>query len=334
SIEVIYDQIIDDLTLASDLMPISRDAGRADKVAAQSLLAKVYVTMASSAASGRPEFSFVSDPESFYARASEEAAKVVFDQTEYGFEDALIQIYNVETRADLNGKEHIFFINFDRESASNEVIGSKTGLFFWPGAGVLGLTSGTCGTQLFTRDGRSVFNGFSVYQTLPGFLDTYEPNDRRRTELVVDSLFDAGGNLVWTPSFADAFQVPFSAKYLDFCSQEFTQTRPMVIRFSDILLIYAEGQGPTAAGYEAVNRIRQRAGLAALSPGLSAEDFRKAIIQERAWELAFEGHRLYDTRRTNSVEEAFAAVGAENLLIGTENLYFFPIPDLEILLNQ
>ena len=330
----VYNQIISDLMFASDLMPISRDAGRADKVAAQGLLAKVYITIASSAASGRPEYNFVTDPTTYYSLASEAASAVVFDQTEYGFEPDLLQIYNVETRADLNGLQHIFFINFDRETAADEVIGSKTGLFFWPAAGVLGAGgTGTCGLQLATSDGRFVTNGFSVYQALPAFFDTYAPTDRRLTELVIDSLFDASGELFWTPSYANSAQVPFSAKYLDLCEGEFTQTRPMILRFTDVLLIYAEAQGPTAAGYEAVNRVRARAGLDALIPGLSVAEFRKAIIQERSWELAFEGHRLYDTRRTNSVEEAFAAVGAEDLLIGTDNLYRFPIPDLEIILN-
>ena len=34
---------------------------------------------------------------------------------------------------------------------------------------------------------------------------------------------------------------------------------------------------------------------------MSLAEFRKAVIQERALELAFEGNRLYDLRRTASV---------------------------------
>lgn len=64
----------------------------------------------------------------------------------------------------------------------------------------------------------------------------------------------------------------------------------MILRFTDVLLIYAEGQGLTAAGYEAVNQVRQRAGLEDLTPRPATAAFRKAIIQERSWELAFEGH--------------------------------------------
>ncbi|MEM8896128.1 MAG: RagB/SusD family nutrient uptake outer membrane protein, partial [Bacteroidota bacterium] len=114
---------------------------------------------------------------------------------------------------------------------------------------------------------------------------------------------------------------------------EFTQSRPMILRFSDILLVYAEAQGPTAEGYAAVNRIRTRAGLPDLPSGLSISEFRTAVVQERAWELAFEGKRFYDLRRTNSIESAFANAGQSNLLVVSENLYTYPIPDLEIILN-
>lgn len=74
-------------------------------------------------------------------------------------------------------------------------------------------------------------------------------------------------------------------------------------RYAEILLNYAEAQneatGPDPSVYEAVNRIRSRNGveMPPLPQGLSQDEMREAIRQERRIELAFEEHRFYDVRR-------------------------------------
>jgi len=76
-----------------------------------------------------------------------------------------------------------------------------------------------------------------------------------------------------------------------------------LIRYAEILLDYAEAaneyEGPTANVYNAVQAIRQRAGLNPyqLPTGLSQADMRTYIQNERRIELAFEGHRFFDVRR-------------------------------------
>lgn len=84
-----------------------------------------------------------------------------------------------------------------------------------------------------------------------------------------------------------------------------------VLRYADVLLLYAEALnerdgGPSAAAFEAVNMVRRRGfGLdiheesaeADLPSTLSYEDFRQAIRDERAYELAFEGQRRQDLVR-------------------------------------
>ncbi|OKS85402.1 RagB/SusD family nutrient uptake outer membrane protein [Mucilaginibacter polytrichastri] len=73
-------------------------------------------------------------------------------------------------------------------------------------------------------------------------------------------------------------------------------------RYAEILLNYAEAQneavGPDASVYQAINTIRQRASVN-MPPlaGLSQNDMRAAIRNERQIELAFEEHRFYDVRR-------------------------------------
>jgi len=76
-----------------------------------------------------------------------------------------------------------------------------------------------------------------------------------------------------------------------------------LIRYAEILLNYAEAQneasGPDETVYNAVEAIRERAGLRPykLPENLSQEDMRQVIRHERRVELAFEGFRFFDVRR-------------------------------------
>jgi hypothetical protein len=76
-----------------------------------------------------------------------------------------------------------------------------------------------------------------------------------------------------------------------------------LIRYAEILLNYAEAanefEGPTAQVYAAIESIRQRAGLSPyqLPVGLSQDQMRAEIRNERRIELAFEEQRFWDVRR-------------------------------------
>ena len=76
----------------------------------------------------------------------------------------------------------------------------------------------------------------------------------------------------------------------------------ILIRYAEVLLTYAEAKIELnqidASVYNAINAVRTRTdvGLPALS-GLTQSQFRDAVRRERAVELAFEGHRLFDIRR-------------------------------------
>lgn len=76
------------------------------------------------------------------------------------------------------------------------------------------------------------------------------------------------------------------------------------LRYSDVLLLYAEALNewkgsPTPEAYAAINEVRRRAygNNDHDLKGLSPEDFKQAVQDERAYELAFEGHRRMDLVR-------------------------------------
>ncbi|ATA89892.1 RagB/SusD family nutrient uptake outer membrane protein [Capnocytophaga stomatis] len=74
-----------------------------------------------------------------------------------------------------------------------------------------------------------------------------------------------------------------------------------LIRYAEVLLMYAEAQnevaGADATVYEALHKIRERVGMPDVAAGLSKEEMREVIRNERRIELACEGHRWNDIRR-------------------------------------
>ena len=134
-----------------------------------------------------------------------------------------------------------------------------------------------------------------------------------------------------------------------------TQDQPYkYIRYAEILLNYAEAQneavGPDQSVYDALAPIRTRAGMPPITPGLSQDGMRQAIINERQIELCFEDHRFYDVRRWKiaNVTENVPAYGIQpiknsngtityNRIIAlgsrkfADKNYWMPIPQSEIL---
>lgn len=129
------------------------------------------------------------------------------------------------------------------------------------------------------------------------------------------------------------------------------QSRPL-LRYAEVLLNYAEAkneyEGPSQEVYDAVEAIRERAGLDPyeLKLGLTKDQMREVIRHERRIELAFEGHRFFDVRRWMIAEEALGRVmhGMEVLRDGNtvehrtfnvrtrvfrKAMYFWPIPQKE-----
>lgn len=73
-------------------------------------------------------------------------------------------------------------------------------------------------------------------------------------------------------------------------------------RYAEILLNYAEARNeasstPDQSVYDAINQVRARAGQPALPDGLTKDEMRKRIKNERRVELFMEEHRFYDLRR-------------------------------------
>jgi hypothetical protein len=320
-LDEVYDFIIADAQKAVELLKVNQALGRADKVAAQALLAKVYLFIASSKEHNVPLYAAMNkDVNTMYQLAAKNANDVITGQSVYGFENNLVSIYDVEKPL---GKENILLLSMDRTGAV-EGDYSKISKLFIPYID---------GATIYLKNPDNTYSkshdGWSVFQTKTDFYNTFDGSDKRRTELMVTTTYNASG--VVSAQYPGKIIYPFTRKYIDpnFIGDK-TSTKPFLIRFSEVALTYAEAAGPTPESYALINQIRNRAGLGNLVPGLSANDFRLAVLNERAWELAFEGNRLYDLRRFNLV----AQVVPEAAGITAEQASFYPIPQTEIDLNK
>ena len=96
----------------------------------------------------------------------------------------------------------------------------------------------------------------------------------------------------------------------------------ILFRYAEILLSYAEAQneavGPDQSVYDAVNRVRARVELPPLAEGLTKDEMRVAIHQERRVELAFENKRWRDLLRLKIAENKLNGT-LHGMLVEVEN---------------
>jgi starch-binding outer membrane protein, SusD/RagB family len=318
----IYNLIIADLKQADQLITVNRiSEGRANRVAAQALLSKVYLHLASSKASASPGYGFVSSADEMYSEALMWSGKVINDQTTYAFTNSLVDIWNIEMYKSGGASEHIFDAAVDR-NGTREGSFSKLPNMFLPADRPMEIRYNPSDPASALIN---IGQGWSHFRTEVHVYNSYDANDKRKTDLIVSKYWNSGTeyNLDITSSSR-----PFTRKFIDPNRLgDASSCNSPVIRYSDILLVYAEAAGPTTEGYDAINKVRARAGIGDLAPGLDLEAFRAEVIEERARELAFEGHRLFDLRRTNTMEEVLVDKYGKTI---TSGAYFFPIPQREI----
>ncbi|MEM9985861.1 MAG: RagB/SusD family nutrient uptake outer membrane protein, partial [Bacteroidota bacterium] len=136
-------------------------------------------------------------------------------------------------------------------------------------------------------------------------------------------------NLPWSdPNFPDGnVPFPFKLRKADGWS---SGSNVILLRLADIMILQAEAKvelGALAAAAALLNQVRDRVNLPAISVG-SAEELRVAIAKERRLELAFEGHRWFDLKRTGQAVEIMNALNLGYNV--TREKLVFPIPQSEL----
>lgn len=278
----IYAQIIADLKEAETMLPgwqeSANEPGRTTRGAAKSLLGRVYLTKATSGAAEASDF------QNALAKFQE-----VIDNEGYDLWNSYKVAFLPENK---NGKEDIFSIqcltDFGSSSHYRESVSNPS-------------PYGNHGYQQI-RTSRLLF-------------DSFEPGDKRKEDGWWE---DGSSGLIYTGDYVNRVTgqihntvAVVNEKFIDpdmapVRSNNFSTNYPL-IRYADVLLMYAEAQnevnnGPNTEAYWAVNKVRTRAGLEPLSD-LSKEEFFEALVAERFHELWFENIRWFDLKRWNRLRE-------------------------------
>ena len=167
------------------------------------------------------------------------------------------------------------------------------------------------------------------FQAERPFYDSYNAADIRKAGTWLTTFTNAGKTVTWawtsgiqtTANYGSTGPVP--RKYVDFQAPANGAEEPDydILRYADVLLSLAEAinqtSGPDAEAYAAVDAVRARALVPALTPGLTQAAFKDSVFLERRFELAMEGHGVFDNRR--NWPWAKARVEANMAVIATQN---------------
>lgn len=285
SIQDLYDFIIADLKKANEVFPnvaftatAAADLGRANIWASKSLLAKVYLTLGGT-----------------YKSDALTLLNDVIDHSGYGLLTSYGDVFSITNEMN---KEIIFAVRY---KAGGLGIGSPFANLFAP--------TGS-GNAVVNNDG----NGYNF--PTEEMKTIYKVGDKRKDATIAQ----------YTST------KPYVKKFLSQVSLRYDAENDFpVIRFSDVLLMKAEAIGFDGVNGDAVdliNKVRERAGAADYGSNTDfaskfykypasgaaalsdAESFRKALLNERRIELAFENQRYFDILRqpdaTQIIKDHFA----------------------------
>jgi hypothetical protein len=298
--------IIEDLQFAVDnLRERSESAtGHANKNAAQSLLAKVYLY--------RSEWQLAYD-----------LTEEVIASGQYRLLESYDSIWR---QAGDNSPESVFEIQTGKFNNANLRVDNYT-VPQGPRSGGLGGWDDL---------------GWGFNNPSQSLINAYELNDKRKeaTIIFIDNSGTHAGTVLWdgfrVPS-SDSVQnlyynyKAYTSKSKEVYAKPEEKDRPKnikILRYADVLLINAEAGVRLGIGDPAsrINELRERAGLPS-KPSVILDD----VLHERRIELAMEHDRFWDVVRQGNAEAVMHAAGKTNFIGGKHEL--LPIPNSQILLS-
>ena len=309
----IYAQIELDLNDAAAVLPTSypsTDLGRATKGAALAMLGKAQLQ----------------------ERKWQQAAATLAQVVNSGTYDLMPNYADNFTDKFENNVESVFEVQFaDEDQLSQGVSGLNI-------ARMVGACRGSAGVDPSYCDGlptRWYFNQF--------FPDTLN-------RAVYDPRLDV--TLFWNrPGGMDVYGTPFTTRYGAtsnavywkkwgeyYLIEDQNWDNPInyrVIRFADVLLMYAEAlneSGQTAAAVPYIQRVRTRAGAGTVPAGMTQAQMRDYILHERLMELGLEESRWLDLQRHDMLDASLATHDPEFQNFPSYKV-LLPIPQNEIDLN-
>ncbi|MFT3822810.1 MAG: RagB/SusD family nutrient uptake outer membrane protein [Chitinophagaceae bacterium] len=302
----VYKQIIDDLTKAEQLLPdysASFVKGRMSRQSAQVLHAKAAL---------------------YNERWAEAlaSAQAAISSNKYSLVPSFTDLFTA-AKKDLARQEVMFDVELN--NTTNPIRQSQIHYFYAP-----------LGSSDYNKGGAGGIYAFSA------FYNSFSSVDKRK-DLLATSYTNTAGVFVPQASIDTRLatkDLVLMGKYKDPNSVgAYASNNIYLLRLADAYLIAAEAEarqnGATATAYSYIKTVRDRAGLPALTAGLSQQAFIDSVLRERSWEFYGEGDRWYDLTRTNKFLTVIPAAVNADYPARTplaKNRYF-PIPQQEINAN-
>jgi hypothetical protein len=292
-VEQVYSQILKDVELSEQLLPINRNdlRIRPSKAAAQALCCDVLLTRAYSSFAQTTDFSIA------IAKAD-----AILANSNYKLETGA-NFANIFRKG--NSVESVFEIWFDyNKSATHNLCN-----FFLPRA----------------YNKNRTFGGETVMLPSHSLVNSFDAGDLRAsttyTVLAKDEEKYYDANVVG---------LTYGNKYLGTVTtlgvQRYSDNHYIIYRLPDVMLMKAEALVKSNKIQEAiiiVNQLRERAGLIPKS-AITEDEALALVLAERRKELAFEGKRWYDLVRVGKVKD----FRTESSFI--QNRFLLPVPQTEI----
>jgi hypothetical protein len=306
---LVYDQIISDLRNAIELLPeqstyTGSDIGRASKGAAEGMLASVYLTLES----------------------WQNVVNLCDSVSDLGYKLNADYADNFDSETNTS-VELLFDVQYEADGGYN----------FWSNENQSSWTS----TYMGPRGSGMVAGGWGWNQPTEEFMNAYETGDLRKDVTILYQGCPEFGGTAYDESYSlTGYNVRKFLVSLSVTSSY--DNSPMnfpIMRYAEVLLMKAEAlnelgrtdeaQSVSTNGNASLNKVRARAGLTDIT-GLSTSDLRKAILNERRIELAFEGKRWFDLIRIDDGQYGLDFLNSIGKTNATEKHLLFPIPQKEI----
>ncbi|MEQ8239696.1 MAG: RagB/SusD family nutrient uptake outer membrane protein [Cyclobacteriaceae bacterium] len=349
SVALVYEQILADLDFAIEHLPeIQSDYGYVNKWAAKAYLAEVHLTMAGWPLNQTEHYAIARD-----------ISRDVIQNSSYQLMDDFASIFQPENEGN---EELIWSISLcPIDACGGGYTGSWTAKATKP-AELNGYQDMYIELSFFERFPEGARKDFTMLSNLK--VETGNPADPsyiRRVDGLEDK--EIFYNYIDYTQFTTGH--PYLKKYwggfydttlvADDPAQPVDPQSPMdipMMRLAKVYLMYAEAQAradgsPSAESFEFLNQIRRRGkGYPIDSVGtevdilpgtLGTDDFVRAVVDEKGWELVGELNRWFDLVRTERVEEVNALrsplepLPIQNTI--TKQYYIAPIPATEIAIN-
>ncbi len=305
SIDEIYNFILEECNQVTEELPTDEITGHVSKGAALALKAKALLYYASP----------LNNPQNQSSRWSDAAAaaKVIMDMKKY----SLFPDYRELFLAEYEGNNEVIFDRQFRFPESVHIINMMWGFD-------TGAWGGFSPTQDIV-DAYEMKNGLPISDPESGY-DPNNPYVNRDNRLAATIVYNGStwrnriveffieGNAYGNKEVNCGYGLKKfneeAARDADFYNGSYAQHNNWIyFRYAEVLLNYAEAQneanGPDNSVYDAINQVRTRAGQPDLPTGLSKDDMRQRIWNERRVELVYEEHRFYDVRRWGKGMEIF-----------------------------